>query len=145
MTTVLLSLNDGALVRDAIALFRESAGHEFPVVDDDGRLIGEISSRSILHRAVPLYASSDLLAAMRAGPDIPSVYDNLAGMLDHPLGEFMSRDVQTVSERTPTSAVAAMLSTMSGDSSHIYVVDDAGRLLGVISPRDIICRLPEHT
>ncbi len=143
MTTNLLSLNENALVKDAIALFRASAGHEFPVVDSEGKLVGEVSSRSILHRAVPAYASSELLAAMRGGPDIQSVYANLESILDHPLGELMSRDVQTVTEKTPTSAVAAMLTTTSGDSSHVYVIDNNGQLVGVISPRDIIRRLPE--
>lgn len=144
MTTRLLSLHIEALVKDAVALFRDSMVHEFPVVDSTGRLVGEVSSRSILHRAVPAYASSELLAAMCAGPDIHSVYDNLEAMLDTPLSELMTHDVQTVRADTPSSAVAATLITMGGDSSHVYVVDDDDKLLGVISSRDIIRRFSEQ-
>jgi len=144
MTTNLLTLPEDARVRDAVSLFHDSMVHESPVVDSTGRLVGEISSRSILHHAVPAYASNELLAAMRAGPDIPSVYNNLHAMLDHPLSELMTEDVQTVTAKTPTSAAAAMLSTMAGDSSHVYVVDDDGKLLGVISSRDIIRRFSEQ-
>ena len=143
MTTRLLSLYEDALVKDAMALFRQSPMHELPVVDHAEKLLGEVSSHSILHRAVPAYASSELLAAMRAGPDIQSVYHNLQAMQGQSLIEFMTRDVQTVHADAPTSAVAAMLTSMAGDSTHVYVVDDAGRLLGVISPRDILCRAPE--
>jgi len=144
MTTSLLSLQAHALVRDAVAMFRQSPVHEFPVVDRDEKLLGEVSSRSILHRAVPAYASSELLSAMCAGPDIQSVYHNMQAMLDRPLDEFMTRDVHTVHADTPTSAVAAMLASIAGDSTHVYVVDGEQRLLGVISPRDIIRSLPEH-
>lgn len=144
MTTDLLTLHRDALIRDAVTMFRDSMVHEFPVVDSAGRLVGEISSKSILHRAVPAYASSDLLAAMRAGPDIQSVYNKLEAMLDRPLSEFMSEDVPTVHARTPTSAVAAELTTLAGDSSHVYVVDEDGKLLGVISARDVIRRFGQH-
>ena len=145
MTREIVSLHEDASVKDAIFLFRKSALHDLPVIDSEGKPVGEISPRSILHHAVPAYASTDLLAAMRGGPDIQSVYNNLAGALEHPISEVMTRDVQTVAEHTPTSAVAAMLITMTGDSNHVFVVDDDGRLLGLISARDIINRLPEHS
>jgi len=143
MTTDLLTLHKDALLKDAVSLFRESMLHEFPVVDSAGKLLGEVSSRSILHRSLPSYASSKLLAAMRAGPDIQSVYNNLQTMLDHPLSEMLTADVKTVPANTPTSAVAAELTQMGGDSHHVYVVDDDGKLLGVISARDIIRRFSE--
>lgn len=144
MTSHLLALGENALVQDAVELFRKSSVHEIPVVDGGGRLIGEVNSRSILHKAVPAYASSDLVPAMAAGPDIPSVYRNLEAMLSHRLSDYMTREVQTVHADAPTSAVAAMLVSMGVDSSHVYVVDDIGRLQGVISARDILGQLPEH-
>jgi len=144
MTTDLFTLHRDALIKDAVALFRDSMVHEFPVVDSDGRLVGEVSSKSILHRAVPAYASSELLAAMRAGPDIQSVYNNLKAMLDTPLSELMTTDVLTVHADTPTSAVAAELTQLAGDSSHVYVTDSDNKLLGVISSRDVIHRFSEQ-
>jgi len=52
----------------------------------------------------------------------------------------MSADV--VKSTVPTSAVAAMLVNLQGDTHNILVVDEAGKLIGIISARDIICRLP---
>jgi len=143
MTKNMVNLPENASVKDAVALFRESTLHDFPIIDHEGRPVGEVSTRSILHHAVPAYASSDLLAAMRGGPDIKSLYNNLEAALEHPISEVMSRDVQIVTGHTPTSAVAAILITMTGDSNHVFVVDDDGRLLGLISARDIICRSPK--
>ncbi|MDQ6965488.1 MAG: CBS domain-containing protein [Mariprofundaceae bacterium] len=143
MSTDLLTLHKDALLKDAISLFRESVLHEFAVVDSAGKLLGEVSSRSILHRAVPAYASTELLAAMRAGPDIQSVYNNMKAMLDTPLSELMTTDVPTVLADTPTSAVAAELTQLAGDSSHVYVTDGDSKLLGVISAGDIIRRFSE--
>jgi CBS-domain-containing membrane protein len=145
MTRNMITLQEDASVKDAVVLFSKSTLHDLPVIDSEGRPVGEVSTRSILHHAVPAYASTDLLAAMRSGPDIQSVYNNLESALEHPVSAVMNRDVQTVAEHTPTSAVAAMLITMTGDSNHVFVVDDDGRLLGLISARDIINRLPEHT
>lgn len=143
MTTQLLTLHVDAQVKDAISLFSESAVHEFPVVDSAGKLVGEISSRSILHHAVPAYASTELLAAMRAGPDIQSLYRNLDAMLEQPIRKLMTVDVPAEHVDTPVSAVAAELVTQSGDISHVYVVDDDGKLLGVISARDVIRRFAD--
>ena len=56
----------------------------------------------------------------------------------------MTCDIQSVHADTPTSAVAAMLTSMAGDSSHVYVVDDDEKLLGVISPRDILRQLSDR-
>jgi len=42
-----------------------------------------------------------------------------------------------------TSAVAAMLANPKGDTHNVLVVDETGKLIGIISARDIICRPPE--
>ena len=144
MSTNLVSLTLDATVRDAIALFRESALHDFPVVDDAGKPVGIVTTRSILHCAVPAYASDNLLALMKAGPDIESVYKNLEAELDLPIRDVIDQNYEVVTPGMPTSAVAAMLINLKGDTHNILVVDDAGILIGIISARDIICRLPEE-
>jgi len=144
MSSDIVSIQLGATVRDAVALFQESTLHDFPVVDADGRPVGIVTARSILHFAVPAYASVDLLAIMKGGPDIGSVYKNLEAVLDHPIKKVIEEDFEVVKATMPTSAVAAMLINLKSDTSNILVVNDAGKLIGIISARDIICRLPER-
>lgn len=143
MSTDLISLTLDATVKDAITLFYKSALHDFPVIDDVGKPVGIVTSRSILHRAVPSYASDNLLAIMKGGPDIESVYKNLEAELDLPVKDVIDQNYETVKASMPTSAVAAMLINLKGDTHNILVVDDDGQLIGIISARDIICRLPE--
>lgn len=143
MSTNLVSLKLNATVRDAVTLFHESALHDFPVIDDEGKPVGIITTRSILHCAVPAYASDNLLAVMKGGPDIDSVYKNLEVELDLLVKDVIDQNYEVVKASMPTSAVAAMLINLKGDTHNILVVDDAGKLIGIISARDIICRLPE--
>ncbi len=143
MSTNLVSLTLDATVKDAIVLFRESTLHDFPVIDNEGKPVGIVTTRSILHCAVPAYASDNLLAVMKAGPDIESVYKNLEAELDLPVKDVIDQNYEVVKPSMPTSAVAAMLINLKGDTHNILVVDDAGKLIGIISARDIISRLPE--
>jgi CBS-domain-containing membrane protein len=143
MSDEIISIRGAASVKDAIALFQESALHEFPVVDQQGKPIGIVTARSILRHAVPRYASSELLAVMRGGPDIESLYKNLEADFDDPVNAVIDEDFQVVEGDTPASAVAAILTNLGGDTNNLLVVDHAGALIGIISARDIICRLPE--
>jgi len=70
MSTDLVSLTLDASVRDTIELFHDLTLHDFPLANKDGKPIGIVTTRFILHFAVPAYAFSDLLAVMKAGPDI---------------------------------------------------------------------------
>jgi CBS-domain-containing membrane protein len=143
MSTNLVSLTLDATVKDAISLFHKSALHDFPVIDDEGKPVGIVTTRSILHHAVPAYASDNLLAVMKAGPDIESVYKNLEAILDRPVKDIIDQNYEMVKAGMPTSAVAAILTNLTGDAHNILVVDEAGKLIGIISARDIICHLPK--
>jgi CBS domain-containing protein len=130
-------LHDGK-VKDAIKLFRSTMFHNFPVVDNEGRPVGCISARAILHAAVPAYVNEKLLAAMEGGPDIGSIYHNLEKIAELPIAEIMDQNIHSVHADTPTSAVAARLTNQLHDTSNILVVDDEGKLIGTISAVDIV-------
>ncbi|MFC1536533.1 HPP family protein [Pseudomonadota bacterium] len=143
MTKNPLTVSQDAKVKDTILLLRSIQLHDLPVVDDENRPIGSISTRAILHAAVPAYADDKLLAAMERGPDIASVYNNLKAISEKPVKEIMDCHVHPVHADTPTSAVAAMLTNLHHDCFNILVVDDDEKLIGTISARDIVCRTPE--
>jgi len=138
-----LTISQHASVKDAIRLFRANPFHNLPVVDDEGRPVGCISARAILHAAVPAYASEKLLATMEGGPDIDSVYRNLENIVDRPIEEIMDRDIHPVHNDTPTSAVAAILIHLDREKSSVLVIDGDNKLIGTISAKDIVCRTPD--
>ncbi|MCF7821036.1 MAG: CBS domain-containing protein [Mariprofundaceae bacterium] len=143
MTKSPLTIPEDAKVKDAVALFKSTQLHDLPVIDSEHRPVGSISTRAILHAAVPAYADNKLLAAMKGGPDIASVYNNLESISEKPAAKIMDRHIHSIRGDTPTSAVAAMLINLHHDTFNILVVDDEGRLTGTISARDIVCRTPE--
>jgi acetoin utilization protein AcuB len=140
MTSKLVTTTPDARVRDAIGLLRRHHLHDIPVIDAEGRPVGVLTARAILHHALPAYASADLLAAMQASPDIPSVHERLQEMAEHKVSEVMTPRILSVKEHAPTNAIAAMLVLLRNDSQDILVTDDQGRLVGTISALDIIFR-----
>ncbi|MES0371316.1 MAG: CBS domain-containing protein [Mariprofundaceae bacterium] len=144
MTPNPTTLSVTARVEDAITLFRSTSLHDIPVVDQDGKPVGSISCKAILHASVPKYASDSLLATMEGGPDIASVYSNLHNLSEKPVSEIMDQSIHSVKGTTPTSAIAAMLTHMHYDSFNILVVDEPGKLIGTISAFDIVCRSRDH-
>lgn len=143
MTMEPITIPEDAKVKDAVAVFKSTRLHDLPVIGHECRPVGSISTRAILHAAVPAYADNKLLAAMKGGPDIASVYNNLKSISEKPVAKIMDRHIHPVHGDTPTSAVAAMLTNLRHDTFNIPVVDDEGRLIGTISARDIVCRTPE--
>lgn len=144
MTPNPTTLPAAAKVEDAITLFRSTSLHDIPVVDHDGKPVGSISCKAILHASVPRYASDSLLATMEGGPDIGSVYKNLHNISEKPVSDIMDKTVHSVKANTATSAIAAMLTHMNHDCFNILVVDESGKLMGTISTYDIVCRSVEQ-
>jgi len=140
MTREIITTTPEAKVADAVALLRRHHLHDIPVIDDAGRPVGMLTARAILHHALPSYASEDLLAAMRASPDLSSVHDRLQAMAGLAVAEVMSPQVLSVREQAPTNAIAAMLVLLRNDSENILVTDEDGRLVGTISALDILFR-----
>ncbi|MDX8387216.1 MAG: CBS domain-containing protein [Ghiorsea sp.] len=140
MSTGIKKLCTTSTVKDAIDLFSVSHLHDIPVVDDNNKPIGIVTAKSILHFAVPAYASSELLAVLQSGPDIPSVYDKLNAIHHQAIEAVMDKNIMVVKEDVATSAVAAMLINLSGDTQNILVVDSLGVLSGVVSSKDIISK-----
>ncbi len=140
---LMVKLETDATVRDVINTLDVSKLHELPVVDSQGRPVGLISAREILHMALPGYVSESLLGLMKGGPDVDSVYRNLEEILDHPIRDVVNTDFETVRVDTPTSAVAGVLINLKGDYRDVLVVDHQDHLVGIISARDVICRQKE--
>jgi len=128
-------------VTDAIILLKSSHLNDVPVIDDNQRVVGTVTAKSILHHALPDYVNSKLLATMQAAPDIQSMYKNIAYILQNSISIVLDTDIVTVKPATATSAIGAMLVGLNHDTHNILVIDEADKLVGIISARDILNRL----
>jgi CBS domain-containing protein len=90
------------------------------VVDGGGRLVGVLSVRDVLHRAGPEYN----------------------GKLSRPVREFMTPTVETL---PPDAPITFALNRMDvGGYRHVPVVQ-GDRVLGVVSSRDVLDYIMEHS
>lgn len=137
MTRPVVSVGEGASIREAVELLVGQELRALPVVDADGRLVGFLSNSDLTARA-GLGARIELLGAMseaaRAG-----YLDRLPA--DRRVADVMTRDVVSVESRATVAQATRAMSERR--LKRLPVVDDAGRLVGVISRSDILRAVAE--
>lgn len=139
-SVVVLSPEDSLL--DAHRLFIEEEIHGAPVVDDEERVIGVLSSTDLL-RAVSEehesagFASNPVFRETREfGPPIWTVPEDFQDRLaNRTVGEVMTAGACTVEETTRASAVARLLSEQR---IHRVWVVRKGCPVGVVSTLDLL-------
>lgn len=104
----------GESVRDVALRMAESDASTMPIVEG-GRLLGIVTDRDLRTRVL--------------GGAIP---------VDRPIAQAMTPDPITVGEDTDISA--ALLVMADQDIHHLPVVDDEGRIKGVLSANDLLSR-----
>jgi len=136
-------------VADVFKRFARYPFSGFPVVDEDNRVVGVVTESDL----VDLFEPDDETLWIPIG--LPPFVDTLTYQVkppwadldlgvdlirnaDKPISEVMSPDAATV---TPETDVDTVLDLLAGDDPNINrvpVVDDEGRLVGIIARQDVI-------
>lgn len=143
MTANPVSLNQNASLQEALALFTNKNFTVAPVIDDAGRAVGVLSSSDILIHdrervefLQPAVENAPMETAngerIRRGFQIENVDITR-------VSELMTPAVFSVYRETPASEVIAEMLRLH--VHHLFVVDRARTLVGVISSLDIIRNL----
>jgi CBS-domain-containing membrane protein len=141
-----ISLRGEATVREALALLTDHNYSAAPVIDQAGRPIGVLSRTDLL---VHDREKSDYLETRPRSEDL----ERLRKKTGEKLGEefhvervdptlvrdLMTPTVFSVKPDTPARQVVGELLTLK--VHRLFVVDDSGALVGVISPYDILRHL----
>ena len=126
-----VSVREDASVHDAIVLFTKKGISAAPVIDAAGRPVG-------------VYSRSDVIVHDRTKLEWPPTKSAETPHVDEDtmrVRELMTPAVFSVS---PTTPVARVIRDILGLNVHrLFVVDDSGFLIGVISATDIIRHLHE--
>jgi CBS domain-containing protein len=129
MTTQVVAVKLGASFKEMAARLRQSRVSAFPVIDDDGKVIGVVSEADMLARQV--------LSADHAGMG--------TGMPDHgeqgkadglTAGDLMTHPAITVSPGDSVEVAARLMYTLQ--VKRLPVIDRSGRLAGIISRTDVL-------
>jgi CBS domain-containing protein len=110
MVTQFASLKPAAHIDEAVETLLHTSQSEFPVLDDQGRLVG-------------LLGRGDIVRALKArGPDSP-------------VGEAMTTDIPTIGHRHCLDEAFRILQEKSAPA--VGVVDAQGRLVGLITSETV--------
>jgi predicted transcriptional regulator len=111
MTKNLITIHKDATLREAAALFAEHRIRALPVVDDDGRIIG-------------LITTSDLAVAVSKGD------------LNSKVGDYMRKEIPVIHiDSDIYDAIRLMLKHKIG---RLIVVDSSGKPVGIVTRTDIL-------
>ncbi len=123
------TLRPGDTVLDALRLAGREPGGVVPVIAPDGRPVGVVSAPGMLGAAAE--------SCRQGGKDGPG----------GPVEGVMETDFRTVTPETSLDAVVSALSSGTGGTGaagRLFVVDDGGRFLGLITPEDVLKRIWEY-
>lgn len=141
MTEKPVVISESATIKEALSLLKTSALHDLPIINADGYVIGEVNPHAMILHAIPSYAHDHARSVIKSGPDIDSIRQSFNIIAQHSVTTVMNQNIYTIQALSPLRAVVAMLTHISGETEHLYVVDHDNALLGLISARDILCQI----
>lgn len=144
MTTGVETTKCGKTVAEAMKVLRDSRIRQLPVVDENNKVLGLLTSRKLLHLTLPRYISEGLLKDVKFAPDLPQFHQKCAELAGKDVCEVMDKDFAKIGPDVSVMEVATIFVSSERPIECILVVDNQDRLLGIISPWDIFKRLCEY-
>jgi len=131
MTRDLVTVGPGTPFKDIAELLAEHRVSAVPVVDDDGRAIGVVSEADLLAKAE--YQDQNEPPSRFAGPRRRHEWEKAQAFT---AAELMSPSPMSIGQDTPLPRAARELA--GAGVRRLLVVDDDGRLVGIVSRRDLL-------
>jgi CBS domain-containing protein len=130
MTTQVITAKPDTPFKDVVRVMADQAISAVPVVDEQNRPIGVVSEADVL-------AKQEFHGGEDEQPHgDPAGRDRWYRALARTAGELMTAPVRTVPAGEPLSVAARMLAREK--VRRMFVVDDGGRIVGVVSRRDLL-------
>jgi CBS domain-containing protein len=130
MTKPAVTITQDGYITEAVNLMLRKKVKRLPVIDADGRLVGNLSRVDVFH------------TILRECPDWQAFQKQETAVELRTVADIMRPDTPTVLPETPVEEVISII-----DCSHIQrvcVVDKEGRFLGLISDRDLLGAFAER-
>jgi CBS domain-containing protein len=136
MTRDPVTITPDKTLKDVANIFFEKKVRCVPVVDHDGKLVGEITSTELLKFALPNYKS--FIANIANIPQIESFEELLHKEHAAKISNFMKKDPVEIDRDAPIIEAAAL---MLFKKAEMVAVMDSGKLVGVITKTDIVSKI----
>ena len=129
MRSYLVKATPDMSLREAIDMMELYQTPALPVVDDDDRLIGILTERDLVGRLAPQGWAED---GCGSGPETADSLD---------VASCMTTGVQTAGESADLAEVGRRM--IAGRIKRLPVIDDEGRLVGILTRGDILQAIVE--
>jgi CBS domain-containing protein len=128
MTADVVAVRADASYQDLAAQLRSRRVSGFPVVDDEGKVVGVVSGADLLAAETSGFAGHHGHPAFRHHHQPPSAAPSAAGL--------MTRPAVTIGPDEPVRRAAQLMSARK--LRRLPVVDHDGRLVGILSRADVL-------
>jgi CBS domain-containing protein len=126
-------IREGETFRDAISLMIKKQTNSLLVVDDEGRLSGEVGMSDLLNAIVPEFEDPEkVFEELSTEGGFASAVKNAS---EKEVKDFMTVDIDPVHVDDTLLAIAS--TAIAHGTQHIPVVDHDGRPIGTISRRGL--------
>jgi CBS-domain-containing membrane protein len=129
MTTRVVTVRKNASFKEMIVQMRKSGVGAFPVIDDDGRVIGVVSQADMLDKEADLATSQGPLAGVLRFGD----REKAAGVT---AAELMTSPPVTAGPDTPLAEAALLMRDRR--VKRLPVINATGHLIGVVTRGDVL-------
>lgn len=141
MTAGVDTLSKDHTLRDALVILKERRYRQIPIVDDDNKVLGVVTPRSLLRVILPGYISKGYLKDVKFAPELSQFSNKIEELGKKPICDIVDSTYSTVTPETSSMEVAALFVNAETIIESILVIDDDNLLLGIISPVDILINI----
>jgi CBS domain-containing protein len=143
MTTPVLSVNQESPLQEAVTLMSEHHISGLPVVDDNGALVGELSEKDLMVResgfdAGPYVMFLDAVIYLRNPLEWNRQVHQVLGST---VGDVMNTQVHSCATSASLPEAARLLNDRR--IQRLFVVDEAGAMVGVLTRGDVVRALAD--
>lgn len=148
MTTKVISVGPDDSIEKAVKILAEHNISGLPVVDENNKVVGIISSSDIVKfsgklHVVPLIASSGWVSPYTDVSAMNSYSKGHELLTSRKVRDIMTKKVTTVQESASGEEVARIISKKK--INRLPVTDNNGKLVGIITRSDLIDSLAKDT
>lgn len=138
MTEEVITVSTSDSVEQCARLLQEHNISGLPVLDESGRVAGMVTEGDLIRRASRVKAPGylEILGGLIYLGSPKKFVEELQRAMSLEAGQLMSRDVFTVKPEDDIEVAATLM--VEKMISRLPVVDDKGKLVGIISRRDIM-------
>lgn len=139
MTTDVVTFRREDRVPDAVRVLVERGIDGAPVVDDDGRPVGMLSASDVMMQNTQIHLPT-IVALFGVTVELPGsaarFEHDVTRALASTVGELMHDQALSIGPDATVNEAATALH--EADVSRLPVVDDAGRIIGIVARGDIL-------